>query len=1392
MPVARNGFLPCPRCRPFALLLAVMLALLAVLDAQARDTGQAGSHRQRYIVELADPPLALYDGRTLSVPAKGGALRLQATRLDAAGAARKLNPRSAAARAYLDFIDGRQASFRLEAGLLLGRQVAPVHRYRMATNGLALDLSPAEARKLAASPLVKALVPDTRVPLDTDAGPLWIGAGPVWSGDAGFAASQGEGSVVGIIDTGINWDHPSFEDPALDGYQYVNPFGTRLGLCDDPEVKCNNKLVGVYDFVEDDPTTDDEEGSTKGKDIDGHGSHVSSIAVGNTLNVFLNSAADATLSGVAPRANLVVYRACHVGSCLTSAILEAIDQAVQDEVDVINFSIGSNIASDPWLLGSQSRAYLAARAAGIFVVTSAGNSGPNPGSIKSPANAPWVVAAGNSTHDRVFANIVRNLTGGATEPPGDLIGAGVTDGTGQKLIVHARDYGFPLCGTGEPESGPSCDDNTGESNPWAGQKPFNGEIVVCDRGTYGRVEKGKNLELAGAGGYILANTPEWGESIVADEHCLPAAHIGLADGNALREWLGQGSGHGGQISGFTLVHDARFADQMNISSSRGPAPPPVQDLLKPNLAAPGTDIIAAGRNGQEFQTLSGTSMSSPHVAGAAALIRSVHTGWSPAQIASALEMTAAPEHFTLDGVQPANPRDRGAGKPQIDQAVNAGLYLNVSQAQFLAADPAKGGDPRTLNLPGLVDGECQRQCSFTRTVTDQMGGGSWSATAVDFPSDVIVDIQPASFSLGNGSSQMLTVTVDVDSAGIVGEWVDGRVRLTAAGSPDQYLTVSVFADGGDLPEAWVIDDDRNGGWKAFTLSGLSALPDATFRVGGLQPAERTVETLVQDPTDDTPYDGLTGVFVKWHSLPQGALWLYAETPASSSEDVDLFVGRDDNGNGIPEEEEEICASAAETNAERCDLFDAEPGDYWVLVQNWTASNPEGDEITLLSAGIAPATGSLAASGPGIVPSGSPFDLRLSWDNLSAAPGEQWLGAVGVGTDRDHPNNVGVIPVRFNRTAVAAATTFPLIDGHDHELALAAGATHDRLFIDVPPGASNLAVTAAGASADQSDALQLELRRLDFTAALANPPFAVAPTGSTVVASASGSGGSGPSLNVSGGSLQPGRWYAVLKNTGGAAAAVTVRADVDFTGTALPIHRGLWEPNSRPGLGQGYDYNWGGSDRALLWYTYDETGQPAWYIADDGPASGNIWTAPLYRVTNDGAEQQLARVGNVTVATLAEDDALFSYTLFGLSGTERMQPLSALTCPQVGGSPRSWTGLWYRGVDGLGGASVIINASTQAQIHYLFDSLGLPRWLVAQDLAEPAPTNADLPMLQFHGYCAVCTAASVGYTEMGTVQRSFSNDSTGSWTLDYLMQAPLSGDVQRTDSIQKLTDTLPCE
>ncbi len=141
----------------------------------------------------------------------------------------------------------------------------------------------------------------------------------------------------------------------------------------------------------------------------------------------------------------------------------------------------------------------------------------------------------------------------------------------------------------------------------------------------------------------------------------------------------------------------------------------------------------------------------------------------------------------------------------------------------------------------------------------------------------------------------------------------------------------------------------------------------------------------------------------------------------------------------------------------------------------------------------------------------------------------------------------------------------------------------------------------------------------------------------------------------------------------------------------------------------------------------------------------------------------------------------------------MQPLSPLTCPQVNGSPASYTGLWYRGVDGLGGASVLVNSSTQAQIHYLFDAAGVPRWLVAQDPSGTgSPTVPDLPMLQFSGYCAVCAASDVSFEVMGTLQRTFSSQTTGNWTLDYLFEPPLSGSVERTEPIVKLTDTLECQ
>ncbi|MEE4219053.1 MAG: S8 family serine peptidase, partial [Xanthomonadales bacterium] len=1196
----------------FQLFVAACLVLAVVFQpVLAREAESDSVAYQRYVVELLDPPLALYDGGELSVDGDRGPKRMAATAPQSTGE-KRLDVRSPESLAYLGFLGERQAEFAREMEVLLGRMPAVSYRYRTASNGLAIRLTADEAALLAESPLVRSVSPDIIYKPQTYAGPEWLGAGYIWNGDAGFPAARGEGIVVGNIDTGVNWDHPSFDDS---DFNYVNPYGVGLGLCSEADVLCNNKLVGVYDFVEDDPDTEDwVEENTKGKDNNGHGSHTAGTAAGSPVNVNINGAANETISGVAPRAHIVSYRVCYMGEpqseeaegCSGSAIMAAIDQAVTDGVDVINYSIGGD-ARDPWN-GGADRAFLAARSAGIFVASSAGNTGPNERTVTSPALAPWIVAVGNATHNNILGSTVTNFSGGSLPAPDDMIGATQTDGTGKLVIVHARDFGNAFCGAGEAELQSSCATNTGASNPWAGSKPFNGEIVVCDRGTYGRIEKGKNVMLAGAGGYILANTAEHGESIVADDHCLPATHIGRENGDILRTWLGSGSGHGAQLSGLTLVELDSVADQLSFSSSRGPAVEPVQDTLKPNVIAPGTAILAAGfSSSNSFLTLSGTSMASPHIAGAAALLKSVHPDWTANQLASAIEMTATQELAKDENGAPATTQQVGAGRPVLDQAANAGLFLNVTPNQFLSANPASGGNPHNLNLPGVVNARCKGYCTFFRSVTDMMGGGSWTATPVGFPAGTVVTVTPSSFDLSDGGSRNLTITVNVDDSDIVGDWVSGKIRLSASGSSDQYLTVSVYSYGGDLPDEWAISTDNDGDWTEFGLTGLVSLPNATFSSGGpVKPQERT-ETHVEDPSDDDPYDGGEGVFTQWYNLPNGALWLYAETLASTAPDIDLFVGRDE-GDGFADEWEELCSSTTPQDLERCDLYNLPPGNYWILVQNWTGSGGDGggDAMTLRHAVVEPSAGSgLSASGPGITGVNESFPVRVSWDNFEAAPGETWLGAVGVGSSKSSPSNVGVIPVRLTRSGVAAAESLALMDGRTHGLALAASGKHDRMFIDIPPGAQSLTVSATGADDTQSSMLKLELVRLDFEDGLSDPPFASPAGNAPVVASAEGSIASGPTVTVSGG-VDAGRWYAVLSNGSSSPVSVEVQANVEFQGAAIDVQPGLWFPPARSG--QGYDYNWGGADRALIWYTYDEVGLPTWYIASAPANDGNIWVA----------------------------------------------------------------------------------------------------------------------------------------------------------------------------------------
>jgi len=1390
------------RCKHLTGWLCALFVLVATATAvHAKSAAQPGAdHTQRYIVIFRDLPLAAYDGRAMDTPERQNAVTRLAPTANRYTGARKLDVRTARSQAYLRFLDERFEAINGEAALRLGRRLKAIRRFRNASNGFAADLSAAEAAKLRLTPGVKAVIADEIRRPETDSGPNWIGAGKIHDGSAGVTATGGQGVVVGLIDFGVNWDHPSFADPGEgggSGWDHVNPYGSQLGLCSDPEVKCNDKLVGVYDFIQDDPNTTKVEENTKGLDNNGHGTHVGSTAVGNPLNLTV-SGEPLSIGGVAPNANLVSYRVCYIANandpnddgCPTSAILQAIDQAITDQVDVINESLGSD-ASNPWAAGTDAQAFLNARAAGIFVATSAGNEGPNPSTIGSPANAPWITAVGAATHDRKFVNLVENLSGGDTTPPGDLIGKSFSGGTGIKKIVYAGDFGNALCGTGDAELQPNCDDNTGSTNPFPANT-FNGEIVVCDRGTYGRVEKGKNVMLAGAGGYILANTDAWGEDLIADNHCLPATHIDAQDGDELRAWLASGTNHQGSISGFMALHDPSFADEIADFSARGPNLPPAADVMKPDLIAPGVRVFGASvPNETSFAILDGTSMASPHVAGAAALIKAVHPDWTPSMITSALleTATAALAH-DYDG-SGENVNKRGAGRPRLDLAVHAGLFFNETKSNFVAANPQLGGKPRNLNLPGLVDTECVNSCTFQRTVTDMAGGASWSASAEGLPAGVTVTISPQNFTLTDAASRLLNITVDLTQADMTGSWVYGNIRLQSSGLPDAVLPLAVFAHGGELPTEWQIDTDQTSGWQQFALGDLVALPDATFDSGGLVVPDETVKDLPQDPTESDPFDGNTGVMTVWYNVPAGTLWLHAETLASTANDLDLYVGRDSNHDGKAQENEQLCSSTTLQDLELCDLFSPAEGDYWILVQNWDATN-DPDSVTLKSAVVGSQTASpLSAGGPGIVPMAGNFNVRLSWENASAPVGVEMLGAVGIGTDRAKPDSIGVVPVRFSRSGIGTAQTTVLMNGLSRTVALDAGQTHDRIFVDVPPGASSLAITGSGADEQQSNDLGIELYRMDFDSAFGSAPFAAAPnTGGSPIASAAGSNGNGPSLNVSGGQLTPGRWYVVVTNNGASAATVTLQADIGSPTQTIALRGGLWQPSSRRGLSQGYDYNTTGGARALLWYSYDEDGKPEWYLAAAPEPAGNVWVAELFRYTNDGSEQHGVHVGYVSVTNVTAEDQVFSFLLFGENGSDRMEPATASSCPLIGNVKRSYTGIWARPVAGIGGASTAVNALAQAFVHYVYGGRGEPRWLIASPDPQ-SPTTENMSLLQFKGYCAVCADSGVTFDTVGTFNRVFSDESNVSWTLDYTLKSPLSGTIMRTTQATKLTVPLAC-
>ncbi|MBT1449533.1 S8 family serine peptidase [Glaciecola sp. XM2] len=1048
----------------------------------------SGPHN--YIVELNAPAVTDIPSLASYLKRRGGNKRLEA------------KPRDL--QLHLEYLQAYQADFLNETANLLGTK-AMLANYQYALNGMVLRMTQDQAVLLTNNPKVKSITRETLHRTETDRGPTLIGAPEIWQARLGnISQTQGEGVVVGIIDSGVNTDHPSFAELSGDGYTHTNPLGDGnfIGDCANafPEL-CNNKLIGIRSYsVITSNYTDTEvfppNLPQNGEDYGGHGTHVAAIAVGNvlldvteTLPTDGEIVSDGTptgfsfpqISGVAPRANLISYQVCFPGTsdrnatyadCPSSAIILGIEDAIRDGVDIINFSISGG--GNPWNNITE-RAFLSALEAGIFVATSAGNSGPNPST--SSKHTPWYTAVGASEHGRQNA-FVKQITGlsGGISPPSPITGQS-DSGAITASIVYAGDFTNP-------------NDPTNDSAQCLQPFPantFSGQIVVCDRGEIARVDKAINVQAGGAGGYILANI-QGGETFLAnDVYVIPGIHINADDGDNLKQWLATGSNHRGTITAGEASQNIDIArvDVLGSFSSRGPNT--TISTLTPTITAPGVEIYSAyaderyGHDGHvasagDFTYLSGTSMSSPHVAGAGALLKALNPSWTPDNIRSALALTATTDVLREDATTPADYFDMGSGRIQVDQAAQAGLVMDETVADYLAANPALGGDPRDINLPSITDNACVSVCTWTREFTATKDG-VWDVRGEGFASGLDISVSPQSFSILAGQTQAVEVTIDSTNA-IKNQFVFGQVVLEASNSPDLKLPVSVFSSLGNIPtqiqtsatrdaDSLLIDDI-----DAITLNSFNLTPYALVK------ATTVTDTISQDSNTTDYLDDLSdGVVVTPVTVPANAKRLVAEIVSSSAFDLDLFLVYDENGDGFISGFEELAQSISFDATEEIAINNPDAGNYFIIVQSFSASAQGADNFELRYAVVTDnQDDSLSVDAPTSLSADTPFDLRIFYKLDDAQLSDDFYGAIDMGTGSGDVNNLGMIVVDIVRTTddvrlAGPASRVASGDNVTLEVIVAPNPTNQNRDYEIEvqaPTGTTLSNQSAGVSA-QSDA-----------------------------------------------------------------------------------------------------------------------------------------------------------------------------------------------------------------------------------------------------------------------------------------------------------------------------------
>jgi subtilisin family serine protease len=964
--------------RRAALLAAAALITTALVAPPGSATpptapqGRSSFAPGRYVVTLADKPLATY---------QGGVTGLKATK-PAAG--RKVEVNSTNAKAYRTFLTSKHAQVAAKVGAKID------HDYSTTLNGFAASLNSKQVNELSKTPGVVSVVPDQlHVALDDRKPADFLklsGNTGVWN-TLGGTASAGKGVVVGVVDTGIWPESASLSGPKLgtepptaaDPYRpYLSGSTTVMqkadgstftGSCEAGEDftadLCNTKLIsakyfgdGWLSLVPPDQRAD----YVSPRDGEGHGTHTATTAAGRAgVDVAVGGVNFGTVTGVAPAAKIAVYKALWSGKDgqnsggLTSDILSAIDQAVADGVDVINYSVGSIFESehtDPVQL-----AFLSAASAGIFVSAAGGNSGPDASTLDN--TSPWVTTVGASTVAPYEGTVV---LGNGQKYAG--LSTTVATATGSKPLVN----GAAVKNAGVSDADALiCLANTLDPSKTAGK------IVACERGVNARVDKSTEVKRAGGVGMVLLNL--FDQDVVGDSHAVPTVHVNVPGALSVKSYAAQAGATAELLPGNTTGSNTPYP-QMADFSSRGPSLASHGDLLKPDLAAPGVNVLAAvappTNNGQSYAFLSGTSMAAPHVAGLAALYLSKHPDWSPMAVKSAL-MTTAGDVLTSTGAVDRNPFDAGAGEVQPSKMFDPGLVYDSGDADWLGYLEGSGVntgtgvpaiDPSDYNAPSISVGQLLGTQTITRRVTAVTPGLYRATVSVPGMKAVVTPSILNFTAAGQTKTFKVTLTLDTGDSGATSNgWLTWQGAGKTVRSPIVVVPTSVLA-----PTA-VSGSGASGSVSFSATSGKAGTPIRSYGVvsaplvPGAVPAGAADADLPDYPVTATSQTKA----VQWNIKtvdPAGSIWLVLYKVVNGQKQFLSFVG-----DGSNQASASVAAPA--------------PGGWGVLAI--TLSNPPGastTEYTMQTNVVTADSGHALQVSPPVTPAAfKPFQVTASWSGL---------------------------------------------------------------------------------------------------------------------------------------------------------------------------------------------------------------------------------------------------------------------------------------------------------------------------------------------------------------------------------------------------------------------------